>query len=149
MRSCPHCKKPIGHGRSGDDHKRLFALFSAAHHHWPKRHAFQPDDPEHLRAWLLCKVGFRTVSHVEVPSDNPAIVKLAMLAAEGAVKAAKGYVFFKPEDGGFSVGAPRSLSFDKCDQKTFGRVREAVEQQIQIETGIDPETMLKEHERAA
>lgn len=149
MRSCPHCKKPIGHGRSGDDHRRLFALFNAAHFHWPERHPFQPDDVEHLRAWLLCKVAFRTVTHIDVPSSEPAIIKLAMLAAEGAVKAAKGHAFFKLENGAIAVATPKSLAFDKCDQKTFGLVREAVENQLKFETGIDPEMMLREFERAA
>jgi hypothetical protein len=45
--------------RSPADHRRFFGVIKAAFLHWPEKHEFQPEDPEHLRAWLLCRAGYK------------------------------------------------------------------------------------------
>jgi hypothetical protein len=138
--------------RSPQDHRRFFGVIRAAFMHWPEKSAsgFQPEDPEHLRAWLLCRAGYKTVK--EVPFDElwpDAMRHLAVLAVEAALKAAKSYAFVKPSPSGFYVFSPKSLDFETLGQKEFGAVREQVEEVIQVETGKTASELLRETERAA
>lgn len=151
MTICQHCGKPVEKGHSSADHRRLFGLIGAAFHQWPESHEFQPDDAEHLRAWLLCKAGYRTVTTipVEYAEDQPAMLKLVMLTVEAAIKAAKGHAFVRPHGSAIAVFHPKSLSNAAADRQTFGRVREAVEEVIAAETGLSAEQLLKEMETAA
>lgn len=150
---CPNCGFTLTEHasvRSAPDHRRLFGLIRAAYHHWPENHDFQPDNAEHLRGYLLCKAGYRDVTTipVEFAEDQPAVLKLVALAAEGAVKAAKGHAFIRPHGAGLAVFSAKSIAWDKLDQKAFGKVREAVEEVIKAETGIDPDQLLKEMDAA-
>lgn len=149
--NCPHCSKPLKSARSPDDHRRFFGVINAAYHHWPEGHEFAPDNAEHLRKWLLCKAGYRDVTTIPVDyaEDQPAMLKLVLLTVEGAVKAADGYAFIRPHGYGLAVFKAKSIAWDKIGQKEFNAVRDAVEAVIKAELGIDPETLLKETERAA
>lgn len=151
MTTCPHCKQPIKAPRSPADHRRFFGVIRAAFHHWPEAHDFQPDSDQHLRKWLLCRAGYRDVTTIpcEFAEHEPAVLKLVALAAEGAVKAAKGHAFIRPHGAGIAVFSAKSIKWDELDQKAFGKVREAVEEVIRAEIGIDPDQLLKEAETAA
>lgn len=149
MKNCPHCGKSIHAARSPDDHRRLFGLINAAYHHWSEAHDFQPDSSEALRSWLLCKAGYRDVVTIPVPGDSPEVARLAVLAVEGALKAAKSHAFVRPHGAGLAVFTPKSLAFDKLDQRSFGPIRDAVEALIEQETGLAADQLLKEHEAAA
>lgn len=143
MSRCPHCGAAP---RSSDDHRRLFALVKAAFEQWPESHEFQPDNPEHLRAWLLCKAGYRDVTTipVEYADDQPAMLKLVMLTAEAAIKAAKGYAFIRPHNGALAVFSAKSLAWDTLDQKKFGPIRDAVTEIIEGIIGVSADQLLKE-----
>jgi len=153
MSKCPSCGFVLdGHAsRSPQDHRRFFAVIRAAYTHWPESHEFQPDNAEHLRAWLLCKAGYRDVSTIpcEFAEDQPALLRLVAIAAESAVRAAKGYAFLRPHGGGIAVFSAKSIQWAKIDQKEFNKVREAVEEVIEAETGLKPDQLLKETEKAA
>lgn len=151
MTKCPNCGFTLTeHARSSPDHRRFFGLIRAAFHHWPEASEFQPDNEEHLRAFLLCKAGYRDVTTIpcEFAENEPAVLKLVALAAEGAVKAAKGHAFIRPHGAAIAVFSAKSLAWDKLDQKAFNKVREAVEEVIKAEIGIEPDQLLKENDAA-
>jgi hypothetical protein len=136
--------------RSPADHRRFFGVIRAAFLHWPERHEFQPEEPEHLRAWLLCRAGYKSVTEIPCPPDSPpAVAKLATLAAEAAIKAAKTYGFVRPQGDALYVFAPKSLAWESLGQKEFGQVRESVEEVIKCETGKEASELLRETTRAA
>ena len=152
MSKCPSCGFVLDeHARSSPDHRRFFGLISATYHHWPEFHEFQPDSSEHLRAWLLCKAGYRDVTSIpcEFAEDQPGLLKLVALAAEGAVKAAKGYAFIRPHGGGLAVFSAKSIAWERIDQKGFNKIRDAVEDVIKAETGMEPSEIIKQTECAA
>lgn len=143
MTTCPHCgSKP----RSSEDHRRFFALISAAFSQWPEAHEFQPDSPEHLRAWLLCKANYRdtTTIPVEYAEDQPGMLKLVLLTAEAAIKAAKGYAFVRPHGHGLAVFSAKSIAWDKIDQKKFNGIRDSVSEILETELGVSADRLLKE-----
>lgn len=147
---CPTCgqakpKKP----RSIDDHRRFFGVINAACKNWPEAHEFQPDDREHLRAWLLCKAGFRDTVTIPCESDDPHILKLATLATEAAIKAAKNVAFVRPHGVALAVFTPKSIKFETLDQTQFGSIRQAVEEIIEAETGMKADDLLKSEDAAA
>ena len=148
--ACPHCGTMLVKPRSPQDHKRLFAVISAAFNQWPDRSDFQPDSSEHLRSWLLCKAGYRDVVTIPIEDDAPAAVaKLAVLAAEAAIKAARTHAFIRQHGHGLAVFSAKSIAWDTLAQKDFVVVRQAVEDVIAAEVGVDAETLLKEAERVA
>lgn len=150
MKHCPHCKKYLGSPRSLLDHRRLFGLIRAAFYHWPHAHEFQPDNEEHLRAWLLCKSGYRETHTIAVnTTDDPQIVKVIALAVTSAIRAAGGYAFVRPDEGCIRVFSAKSIKFDTLDQMKFVAVRLAVEDVLKAELAIDLDTLLKETEHAA
>lgn len=151
MSVCPHCKRETKAPRSQADHRRFFGLIKATFHHWPEAHDFQPDNEEHLRKWLLCKANFRDVTTIpcEFAEDQPALLRLVTIAAEGAVKAAGGYAFLRPHGGGIAVFSAKSIKWDTLDQKGFNDIRSAVEAVIESETGMKPDEILKQTEDAA
>lgn len=148
-KSCPHCGGVLTKHRSEPDHRRFFAVIVAAFTQWPEQHEFQPSSAEHLRAWLLCKAGHYDVTTIPMEHDHPALTKLAVLAAEAAVKAAGAYAFIRPHGHALAVFSAKSIAWDKVSQKDFWPIRQAVEDVIAAEIGIDAETLLREHQRAA
>jgi hypothetical protein len=144
--TCTHCNK-----RSPEDHRRFFGVIRAAFHHWPEAHEFQPDSEEHLRKWLLIKAGYRDVTTipVEYADAQPAMLQLVVLTVEAAMKAAGGYAFVRPHGVGLAIFAAKSIKWDTLSQKKFNIVRDAVESVIKAETGLEPDDILKETERAA
>jgi hypothetical protein len=136
--------------RSPQDHRRFFACVAAAFFHWPEHHEFQPHDAEHLRAWLLCRAGYKSVTEIPFEEEWPdAMRSLALLAAEGALKAAKSHAFIRPHAHGLYVFAPKSINWETLGQKEFGQVREAVEEVIKCETGKEASELLRETRGAA
>jgi hypothetical protein len=136
--------------RSPQDHRRFFGVIRAAFMHWPENHPWQPEDPEHLRAWLLCRAGYKSVTEIPFEDHWPdAMRELATLAAEAALKAAKSHAFVRPHPGGLFVFTPKSLKFEELGQKEFGQIREVVEEVIKCETGREASELLRETGKAA
>jgi len=149
VRKCDACGQPLKRHRSEPDHRRFFAVLSAAFNQWPEQHEFQPSSSEHLRSWLLCKAGHYDVTTIPMDSNNPAVAKLAVLAAEAAIKAAGTYAFIRPHGHALAVFAAKSIAWDKLSQKDFWPIRQAVEDIIKAEIGVNAEALLKGQEQAA
>jgi hypothetical protein len=147
---CPNCGVVLTKHRSSPDHRRFFALVSAAFEQWPEHCEFQPDSREQLRAWLTCKAGYREATPVMLPDDATDTMRvLFRLSIEAAINAAGNVAFVVPYRDSVAVIKPRSIAWDKIGQKEFNAVRSAVEDVIRAETGLDPEELLREKERAA
>lgn len=156
MTTCPHCGCKIDaktKPRSVEQLRRFFGMLRAMYAHWPETSDFRPESEEHLRKFVLVKAGHRETVDVPVAfaEDQPGLTKLASLAIEAALKAAGAYAFIRPHpDGGLvRVFKAKSIAFDKLGQAEFNALNDAVETVYASETGLDPETVLKEHERAA
>lgn len=148
-KACPHCGGILHKHRSEPDHRRFFGLINAAFANWRHDHDFQPDTAEHLRAWLLCKAGYREVVTIPIEGNHPAVARLATIATEAALKASKSYAFIRPSGMGLAVFRPRSIAWDRLSQKEFNPIRQAVEDVITAEIGVEADTLLRQHERAA
>ena len=156
LHSCPECGAVLAKIRSIGDHRRFFGVIKAAFLNWPHAHEFQPTDPEHLRAWLLCRAGYHTVQTIPVEHAGadvqPAILRLVALAVEGSVKAAQAeghHAFTRVHGAGIAIFKPRSLKFETLSQKEFGPIREAVEEIIESVIGVPAGDLLREAEKAA
>jgi hypothetical protein len=151
MADCPTCGSPQKPQRSSADHRRLFALIAAAFHQWPEANDFQPEDAEQLRSWLLCKAGFCEKTPIECPDSEamPGIAQLIALACESVLRAANGRGFLRVYGERIIVFTPRSIAWDRLDQKAFADIRDRVTGVIESELNIKAETLLKEYEAMA
>jgi hypothetical protein len=136
--------------RSPADHRRFFGCIKAAFMHWPEQHDFQPDDAEHLRAWLLCRAGYKTVTSLEFEDHWSDEMRSTLVElAESLIRDAKSHAFVRPMGNVLYVFWPRSLKFEELGQKEFGQIREVVEEVIKCETGREASELLRETGRAA
>jgi hypothetical protein len=149
-----HCKEcgavMDGGGRSLPDHRRLFSAIAHAFHHWPEGE-FIPRDPEHLRSYLLLKVGHTNVAFIPAPegcSENPAVMSLFKYTVEGTANALSGkagYYELRVSAGGVEIVTPRSLDFRTVSRKEFGPIRDAVEALIELTVGVPVDQLLREN----
>lgn len=157
MSHCPHCGCSVdpekGQPRSVPQLKRFFAVLRAMRAHWPENAEFQPESDEHLRKWAVCKAGYRESTDIAVPyaEDQPSITKLAAMAIEQAIKAAGAYAFVRPDANGGRVRVykAKSIAFHSMGPAEFSKLNDDVEAVYRAETGLDPDQVLKEQERAA
>lgn len=120
--------------RSTPQHRRFFGLITAAFKHWPDGSEFKPRDPEHLRAWLLCKVDYCDVAQtIRCETTNPTML-VSILKASFA--AAKANAFVEADDNRVRVIVPRSVSFEKLSHLAACVVMDLVEQVIESETKL-------------
>lgn len=144
---CPHCGGDIGDRqskRSAPQNRRYFKLIRAAFNQWPESHEFQPRDSENLRKFLQCKAGHYTTQRIEVPSDDPAIIRLARLAAEATLAAAGADAWIKPFGECLVVFSPKSIAFDKLSHKDACKLLSDVEAIIETELNCSADDLLKE-----
>lgn len=157
MTHCPHCGcklDPVkGKPRSLEQLRRFFGMLRAMFNHWPETAEFQPENEEHLRAWVLIKAGHKEFTDIPVAfaEDEPGLTKLAAISIEAAVRASGGFAFIRPhpEGGMVRVYKPKSIAFGKLGQAEFNSLNDAVETAYAQETGLDPEQVLKQTEQAA
>lgn len=152
-KSCPHCGGLLHMIRSEPDHRRFFALLSAAYENWPEHNEFQPDNREHLRKYLICAAGYRESVDIALPysEDEPSLAKLAAISMEAAIRAAGAYAFVRPDPAGGRVAVyrARSIAWDTIGQREFAEVRSAVEDVIEAQIGVTAFELLKSKETAA
>ena len=152
MKACPHCGSEIegGKPRSIDQLRRFFGMVRAMFAHWPDSAEFQPDTPEHLRKWALIKAGHREATDIDIAA-SASQTKILAAAIEGALKAAGAHAFVRPDPHGGRVRIFRakSIAFAHLGQAEFNRLNDEVENVYRAETGLDPDEVLKEQERAA
>lgn len=146
--SCPECGCVLTKSRSGPDHRRFFGLVAKAFDQWPEG-GFVPRDPEHLRAYLLVKVGHTNIRHIPYPDgceESPALKVLFRLTVESTGKALEdeaGFIDYRLSSGGVEVITSRSIDFRTVGQKAFGPIREAVEAEIERVIGVNAEQLLR------
>jgi len=132
--------------RSLEQHRRFFGVMAAVHQHWPEAHRFQPDNAEHLRAWLLVRAGHHTVKTFFLNDDASELAKvLPVITATMLGK----YSWCRPRGNELHVCVPESIAFDKMEHQAFCKLNDAVYEVIRAETGLDPDQLLKQTEAAA
>lgn len=121
IRFCPHCGCVLTKPRSPKHHRHFFAIIDRAFANWPENHRHQPDNPEHLRAWLLVQAGHRDVIH-----DNPDHPSAEFITAIVSRVRETGYAFPAVHCGALAVAFPRSINWETLDQKDFNPIAESV-----------------------
>ncbi len=145
MKECPHCGCVLTKGRSLPDHRRFFALIKAAFEQWPDGHDFTPESSEHLRAWLTCKAGYRESTPIHMPDmATDRMRDLFRLSIEAAITAAGSVAFVVPYRDVVAVVRPKSIAWDKIDQREFSQLRDAVSDVIEAEIGVSVDKLLAE-----
>jgi len=144
VKECPHCGGNLRRPRSSPDHRRLFGLIAAAHAQWPETHEFQPDSPEHLRAWLTCRAGYRDVTTVQLGDAADETARdLLVRGVEAALAAARAVAFVRVHGTGIAVFTAKSIAWSKLGQDEFHSVRGRIEEIIEAELGVTAEQLLE------
>ena len=145
---CPVCGCAIDREpRSLAQLRRYFAMIRAAFHHWPESHERQFASEEECRKWLQMKAGHREIG-ATIPLTGMSKER-AMLLAEAAIRAAGSYAVPVIHGDTLAIWRPKSIAFSKLGHKEACRLFDDVADVIRAETGIDPEEMMRETERAA
>lgn len=132
--------------RSIDQHRRFFSLMKAVYDQWPEAHRFQPDNAEHLRAWLLVRAGHHTVHTFSPDGDQDSFAKwVPVIIATMTGK----HAWCRAHGSELHVCVPLSIAFDKLEHKAFCKLNDDVDEVIRLDTGLDPDKLLKEAEAAA
>lgn len=142
---CPICKSAITSVRSIQQHKRFFGLLRAAYFHYPETAEFQPESEEHLRAYLLVKIGHHTVHTIDIQNLNADNLTAIIQAA---LRAAGSYAFVQPNGDHIQIFKPKSIAFDKLSSSAFNELNQKVDE-VYRELGLDPDTLVAETENAA
>jgi Protein of unknown function (DUF1367) len=128
-------------------HSMFFAAIARAFENWPELHEFQPENPEHLRAWLLVKAGYRSIfgESMNRLNNNPMRMLEFVKSAMERQRSAGGYSFVTEHRGSIVQIVPESIAFSELDEDQFRPLRDAVYQLIEHHTGI-PVVALKKEE---
>lgn len=128
--------------RSIDQHNRFFALVAALYDNWPERHPFQPDNAEHLRAWLLVKAGHRVIATLDLEGmTQEAVGNIPVIAMALFRK----HIWAWVDKGKLKVCAAKSISIygkEALSHDEFQGVNDSVDGVIR-ELGFDPETLMR------
>lgn len=130
--------------RSIDQHKRFFAVMAAIFHHWPSQHPFQPENAEHLRAWLLVKAKHCTIKTFYMNDDAEEYARLIPIIT--ATMMGK-HSWCKANGNELHVCVPMSIAIhgeNKVSHAEFCKINDDVDEIIRVETGHDPEQLLRE-----
>lgn len=151
MTTCPHCGCEFTpEQRSVQQHRRFFKLMRVAFDHWPESYkAFQPSDPEHLRAWLICHkdCDYRAITDVHL-GHEPTPAEIGLI--QGGLDASGAYAWCFPLPEGYLVVRPKSMSFQKMGHKKACTVMAVIDEMVcDIFRVRSTDELLKEHERAA
>lgn len=136
-----------GKARSSEQHRRFFGLMRAVYHHWPETLEFQPDNEEHLRAYLLVKAKYRTIKTFYLTNEDCAGELAHVLPIVTAMMLHR-YCWAWTDGNAMHVAAPESMAFDRLPHLKACAVFNDVEDYLKS-IGIDPDAVLKEHEKAA
>lgn len=142
---CPTCGAPRRH-RSDPHHRFVFKAISSAFANWPDTNDFQPRDAEHLRAYLLLRIGHRHESELPIGAMSPEAAARLLVAFIKTVHAHATAI-----QKGKKVIAiwPRSMSYRELGRSEFNRVSQAICDEIKAIIGVDAETLVKGTEQAA
>lgn len=131
--------------RSLDQHNRFFAVVAALFDQWPERHPFQPDNAEHLRAWLLVKAKHRVVAEFYISDVSPEFIMAIPLIAFAMFRK---HVWAWQDGNKIKCCAAKSIAIygkEAIGHLEFCAINNAVDEIIKQETGIDPEMLMRHH----
>ncbi len=138
--------------RSAPHHRLFFAAISEAFNQWPESHSFQPDNSEHLRAWLLVKAGYRekplaTRIEGDVPSASlmADFVERVVAVTMGTGK----YGFAVVHGEHLIVLTPRSIAWEELEQNDFNVVSQKVSDVLKAEVNMSLDDFKREAGEAA
>lgn len=132
--------------RSIEQHRRFFAVIAETFRHWPEAHPFQPDSTEHLRAWLLVKAKHCVIQTYHMTEDTSEVAKL--LPVIMATMARK-HCWCRAAGTELHVCVPQSIAFEAVSHGEFQAINDAVDEIVRLETGLDPDRLLQEKDKAA
>jgi hypothetical protein len=126
----------------------LFAVIAEAFRQWPMSAEFQPEDAEHLRAYLLVKA--RHFDKLDVRCKNSDAISLRM-QLDAVIRA---FCDGKPPlmhvyPWGVRIFKPRSISYAAADRKVFNAVSETVFEIIEDTLGVKIEDLKNEARQEA
>ena len=131
--------------RSTEQHRRFFGLVAATFHNWPEKHKFQPENPEHLRAWLLVRAKHCIIKSFFLEGDADQSAKLIPFVFAAMTGQ---HSWARAVGNELQVCVADSIAFDKCPHETFCRISNSVEEIIEAETGLRADDLLKAREAA-
>lgn len=144
---CEHCGAIRGKPRSLAHHRRYFSVIRSARAHWPESHPTQFDSDDECRYWLQMKCGHREIgARIELDGMSR---EQAMLVAEAAIRATAVYAVPVMHRNVLVIFRPKSIAWDKIDQREFAKLSDEVEALIEAETGLKVADLLKTEEAVA
>lgn len=90
-----------------------------AYRKWPKEYEFQPESKEHLRAWLLCKVGHRDIVGERLAQDSGDVTRMASFLTRILPRSREGYCFATIHNDWVVLVFPKSINFATVDEIEF------------------------------
>ncbi len=144
-KNCPTCGAPARQ-RSDAAHKFVFKAIARAFENWPEGYDFQPRDPEHLRAYLLLRIGHRHESELPIGAMKPEAAARLLVAFVRTIHAHGTAV----QKGSRVIAMwPRSMAYRELGRAEFQKVSQAICEEIKAIVGVDAETLVKGAEQAA
>ena len=145
---CPECGSIIDlrslrsvTPRSPKQHRAFFRMIGLGLQAWPEGFEFQPegvseqDRRDHLRAWLLCRAGWRRMIGQPLEPGAGDVETDRFWAA--MLYASRHCIVFRVEHEGKKFGvAPKSIAWGECDPIDFRTVFEEVKFLIEDICGI-------------
>lgn len=131
--------------RSIDQHNRFFALVSALFQQWPEKHSFQPDDEEHLRAWLLVKAKHRVIAEFCMSDATDEFARAIPVVAMAMFRK---HCWAWRDGDSIKCCAAKSISIygkDAVGHAEFCVINDNVDSVIRAETGLDPDRLMSHH----
>lgn len=133
----------VEESRNPRRHAMFFAVITEAYRNWPEGHEFQPENRDHLRAWLLCKAGHVETLDVTLPMTGDLTTK-AVMAALVAFTGSKSVFVGVSKSGKIRAFRPKSQSFSKCKEAEIKPIVDRVYDIISVETGMAIEDLKRE-----
>lgn len=120
--------------RSKSHHGLYFSAIKSAYENWPEQYDFQPENSEHLRAWLQCKAGgkWRNVKTIPV-NENTKHLKDILVSALAVMP---GFSFVIEGRSAIHIITPKSIAFEKMSREEFNEISDAVSHILEEITGI-------------
>lgn len=143
---CPHAE------RSKEHHNFFFAVCATAYKNWPETHAFQPNNAEHLRAWMLVEIGWFQeidVNLTELAGAKAIAERATVLAIKSASRLLdKPVIKIIRTDTGVKLIAPKSIARAKCSAKDYDWICEKGVNELAHHVGV-PVDLLRQEGRKA
>lgn len=157
--TCPHCGAEFPYTppasapdkaskpRSIPQHRRQFAVFRAAYHHWPESHHFKPHSEDHLRKYLIAKAPRHR--SIECTDTSNMTSQMATAAIMEQVRKAGPYAFHSAVGSRFYTITAHSIAFDELPHAEACTLFNEIAEVVYAEIGITVETLINEMARAA